>query len=157
MVAYHYPPIHESSGVQRTLAFSHYLRDHGWDSIILTVKPRTYQAVDDSFRNEVEEGITVKRTFALDAGRDLAIRGRYPGILAVPDRWVSWWGTAVPAAMRLIREFRPQAIWSTYPIATAHLIALTVQRISNLPWIADFRDLMTEHGFPSDPRTFSKR
>src|SRR5699024_8647053 len=35
---------------------------------------------------------------------------------------------------------RIQAIWSTYPIMTAHCIAHTLSAITHLPWIADFRD-----------------
>ncbi|MEM9058130.1 MAG: glycosyltransferase, partial [Pseudomonadota bacterium] len=50
------------------------------------------------------------------------------------------------------RKHRPDAIWSTYPIATAHLIGLTLARLSGLPWIADFRDSMTEEHYPADPR-----
>ncbi|MGH6802695.1 MAG: glycosyltransferase, partial [Methyloceanibacter sp.] len=72
--------------------------------------------------------------------------------LARPDRWVSWkWG-GVLAGLRLIRKHRPAAIWSTYPIATAHLLAAELHRRSGLPWIADFRDPMAQDGYPADPR-----
>jgi glycosyltransferase involved in cell wall biosynthesis len=55
--------------------------------------------------------------------------------------------------LRLIRQHRPDAIWSTYPIATAHAIGATLARRSGLPWIADFRDPMAQDGYPADPRT----
>src|SRR5258708_18079159 len=29
---------------------------------------------------------------------------------------------------------RPHAIWSTYPVATAHKIGYTLHRLSDLPW-----------------------
>jgi hypothetical protein len=51
----------------------------------------------------------------------------------------------------LIRQYRPDAIWSTYPIATAHLIALTLQKLSGLPWIADQRDPMLDDSDPLAP------
>ena len=35
MVAFHYPPIRGSSGVQRTLKFSRYLPSLGWQPIVL--------------------------------------------------------------------------------------------------------------------------
>jgi glycosyltransferase involved in cell wall biosynthesis len=54
----------------------------------------------------------------------------------------------------MIRRYSPAAIMSTYPIASAHLIALTLQRLSGLPWIADCRDSMTEPGYPVDPVTW---
>ncbi|MCL6485693.1 MAG: glycosyltransferase, partial [Janthinobacterium lividum] len=94
---------------------------------------------------------TVRRTLALDAARHLAIAGRYPRCLALPDRWSSWWLSAVPAGLRMIRHYRPDAIWSTYPIATAHLIAMTLQKLSGLPWIADQRDPMLDDSDPLAP------
>jgi glycosyltransferase involved in cell wall biosynthesis len=54
----------------------------------------------------------------------------------------------------MIRKYRPDAIWSTYPIATAHKIACTLQRLSGLPWVADFRDPMAQDGYPEDPSTW---
>jgi len=65
---------------------------------------------------------------------------------------VSWWLGAVPTGLAMIRKFRPAAIWSTYPVATAHLIGHTLHRVSGLPWIADFRDPMAQEGYPEDPR-----
>jgi hypothetical protein len=54
----------------------------------------------------------------------------------------------------MIRKHRPQAIWSTYPIATAHMIGHSLHRLSGLPWIADFRDPMAQEGYPADPKTW---
>lgn len=151
MIAFHYPPVHGSSGVQRTLTFSRYLPQYGWQPIILTAHPRAYQAVNDGQLRDIPESVVVKRAFALDTARHLAFRGAYPGFLAVPDRWISWWLGAVPAGMALIRRYRPHVIWSTFPTASAHLIGLTLQRLSGLPWIADFRDSMTDEEYPADP------
>jgi glycosyltransferase involved in cell wall biosynthesis len=74
--------------------------------------------------------------------------------MAQPDRWVSWWPAAVVQALRIIRRHRPAAIVSTSPIATAHLIGLTVSRLTGLPWIADCRDSITEPGYPRDALTW---
>lgn len=151
MIAYHYPPVHGSSGVQRALKFSRYLPDHGWQPIVLTVHPRAYLKTTTGQLDEIPPTAIVKCAFALDTARHLAVRGRYPGILALPDRWASWWLGAVPAGLNLIRQYSPDVIWSTYPIATAHWIALTLHRLSGIPWVADFRDSMTEDSYPSDP------
>jgi hypothetical protein len=97
----------------------------------------------------------VARPFALDAARHLSFRGRYWSRLAVPDRWSTWRFAAVPAGMKLIREHRVQALWSTFPLATAHMIGARLARRSRLPWIADFRDPMVEH-FPETGETFPK-
>lgn len=151
MIGFHYPPVRGSSGVQRTLKFSRYLIDNGWEPIILTAEPRAYPDIGSDLLGEIPPGITVVRAFALDSARHLSLRGSYPSFLALPDRWSSWWLGAVPAGLGLIRRMKPAAIWSTYPIATAHLIALTLKRLARLPWIADFRDSMTEDEYPRDP------
>jgi hypothetical protein len=71
--------------------------------------------------------------------------------LVVPDQWASWWLGAVSVGLRLYLRYQPEVIWSTYPIATAHLIGLTLHRLTGVPWIADFRDLMTEETYPPEP------
>ena len=151
LVAFQYPPMTGTSGIQRALRFSQYLTDFGWEPMVLTAHPRAYENTSDDQCDDIPPGIVVKRTFALDAARHLSVGGRYPGVLARPDRWISWWPSAVACGLQLIRRLRPCAIWSTFPIPTAHRIGLSLQRRSGLPWFADFRDVMTEKGYPADP------
>ncbi len=148
MVAFHYPPVQVSSGVQRSLAFSRYLQEHGWDPVVLTAHPRAYPAISDNQMKDIPESVPVKRAFALDTSKHISIGSKYPGILALPDRWIGWWFGGIWSGLQLIRKYRPKVIWSTYPIATAHLIGLTLQRLTGLPWVADFRDSMTELDYP---------
>jgi glycosyltransferase involved in cell wall biosynthesis len=154
VVAYHFPPIAGSSGVQRTLRFVQHLPRYGWEAVVLTCSTRAYEDVKPDLARDIPEGTVVERAFALDTARQLAVAGRYPGWLARPDRWVSWWPGAALAGRRLIRAHRPSAIFSTYPIATAHLIGHSLARASGLPWIADFRDPMAQEGYPPDPKTW---
>jgi len=151
MVAFHYPPCAGSSGLQRALKFSYYLRDAGWQPIVLSASPRAYPTISDHQLDEIPQDIVVERSFCLDAARHLAVAGRYPKFLALPDRWSTWQFSAIRTGLQLIKRYRPQVIWSTYPIATAHLIAHQLHIKSGLPWVADFRDSMTEPGYPADP------
>jgi len=154
MIAFHFPPLAGSSGIQRTLRFVQHLPELGWEPMVLTAHPRAYASRSDDLMDEVPPGTIVRRAFALDTSKHLALFRRYPGFLARPDRWLSWkWG-AVPTGLRLIREYRPAAIWSTYPIATAHLIGAELARRTGVPWIADFRDPMAQDGYPADPQTW---
>jgi glycosyltransferase involved in cell wall biosynthesis len=148
MIAYHYPPVGIGSGVHRSFKFSEYLPLYGWKPVVLTVHPRVYQRLDEKQLWEIPSDIHVERAFALDAAKHLAFRGSYLGITALPDRWVSWWVGGVMSGLKLIRRYRPNVIWSTYPIATAHLIGLTLARLTGIPWVADFRDSMTEENYP---------
>ena len=155
MIAYHFPPLRGSSGIQRTLRFAKYLPEFGWQPIVLTIDPRAYEFVGDDQLQDVHPDVGVYRAPGLDTARQLSIRGRYPAFLARPDRWKSWWLGGVPMGLALVRKLRPDALWSTYPIATAHAIGNTLQRITRIPWIADFRDPMAQDGYPPDPRTWA--
>lgn len=149
LIAFHFPPQAGSSGIQRTLSFSKHLGRYGWDPLVLSANARAYDVTNPSQLASLPEGLVVRRAFALDAKRHMGLMGRYPGFLALPDRWVTWWLAAVPAGLSLIRRHKPQLIWSTYPIATSHMIGLALHKITGLPWVADFRDPMLQVAYPS--------
>lgn len=152
MVAFHFPPQTGSSGVQRTLSFSKRLQAQSWHPLVLSANPRAYATHNPAQLASLPADLVVCRAFALDTKRHLGLGGRYSELMALPDRWISWWGHGVLAGLRLIRRHKPSVIWSTFPIATAHLIALTLHRITGLPWIADFRDPMLQPAHPDSPR-----
>jgi len=145
LIAFHFPPFKGSSGLERTLAFCRHLRASGWQPTVLSASPRAYPAVSNERIGDIPADVGVERAFALDTSRHLAIRGAYPSWAALPDRWISWVVGALPAVLRRVRRERPSAIWSTYPIATAHIIGWGLHRLTKLPWIADFRDPMVEY------------
>jgi glycosyltransferase involved in cell wall biosynthesis len=154
MVAYHFPPLRGSSGIQRTLKFAQYLPQQGWQPLVLSAHPRAYANQGPDQMGDIPAGTVVKRAWALDSARHLAWRGRYVGWTALPDRFATWCLGAVPAGLALVRRYRPQVIWTTFPIASATLIGLLLHKLTGLPWIADFRDPMTDVGYPENPRVW---
>ena len=150
MVAYHFPPLAGSSGIQRTLRFVQHLPALGWQPLVLTASPNAYERTSDDLLAEIPAGTVVRRAFALDTARHLQIGGRYAGWMARPDRWTSWQFDGVRQGLKLIEEFKPDVIWSTYPIATAHVIAAKLHRKTGIPWVADFRDPMAQDDYPAD-------
>lgn len=154
MVAFHYPPYKGGSGVHRTSKLANFLPDHGWLPTVLTATHRAYPNAGNAQLDQGENRVRVIRAFALDTARHISFRNSYPRFLALPDRWASWWPNAVFAGLHLIRKEHPAVIWSTYPIATAHLIGLTLHRLTGTPWVADFRDPMTDFSYPPEPSVF---
>ena len=155
MVAFHFPPAAASSGIQRTLRFVQHLPSLGWQPVVLTAHPRAHDRTNAALLADLPPDVRVVRAFALDTARHLAIGGRYPSFLARPDRWQSWRFGAMVSGMRLLRRERFDAIWSTYPIATAHRVAASLHERSGVPWVADFRDPMAQEGYPADPKTWA--
>ncbi len=151
MIAFHFPPQAGSSGIQRTLNFAKYLPKNNWTPIVLSAHPRAYESCSNDLLASIPSEVKVVRAFALDAAKHLGIKRKYPGIVALPDRWSAWWIGGVLSGLRQIRHEKPSVIWSTYPISTAHLIGLTLSRLSGLPWVADFRDPMINGDYPSNP------
>lgn len=154
MIAYHFPPLSGSSGIQRTLRFVQHLPKFGWEPIVLSADPRAYEQTSNDLISEIPEDTVVRRAFALDTARHLSLKGRYIAAMARPDRWISWKYAGIREGMRLIKHFKPDIIWSTYPIATAHVIGAELHKQSGIPWVADFRDPMAQENYPPDPVTW---
>lgn len=151
LIGFQFPPLVGTSGVQRMLRFAEHLPAYGWTPYVLTARERALPNTDAATLREIPDDVAVTRSFALDAARHLAIGGRYPRRLAIPDRWASWIPFAVRDACRLIDREAIDAVWTTYPIASAHRIGNWVHRLRGRPWIADFRDPMAQDDYPTDP------
>lgn len=152
LIAFHYPPIQGSSGVHRALAFSKFLHEFGWDVTVLTVTPGAHERIHADNYGMIPEHVEVIRARAWDAAKHFAIRGRYPSALARPDRWASWIAFATWTGGRLLQTRHFDAIFSTFPIASAHVVGRNLHKRSGLPWLADFRDPMATLTYPHDER-----
>lgn len=61
-------------------------------------------------------------------------------VLSIPDQYWGWYFPAMRAGGYLLRNREFDAILSTSPPSTAHLIGLSLKKKYQIPWIADFRD-----------------
>lgn len=148
-VAFHFPPEASSSGVLRTLKFVRYLEQYGWRVTVIAPNVDSYDLTDPELETQVPASCRVVRTRYLNTKRHLALYGRYPALLAVPDTWIGWVPWAVSAARRIHATDPVDLIYSTSPHASAHLIARSVARVSQRPWVTDFRDPWVED--PPEP------
>lgn len=148
VVAFHYPPDNTSTGVLRTAKFTEYLLRYGWRSHVITVPEELYTSRNPAGVENTPSAISVERTWACDVKAAFGIRGVYPGWVAMPDRYWPWLFTACASGAKAIRRGGIDAIYSTSPVPTAHLIGLRLKKRFGLPWIADFRDPWVEDSMP---------
>ena len=139
MIALEFAPC-RSAGVQRTLRFSEYLREFSWQPHIITATENIYDRRDDTLEVLPDVAKYVVKAKCNDASKKYAIKGRYFQWMTLPDRYWPWYFDAVKQASNVIEKEKPDVIWSTYPVLTAHWIARKLQKKYNIPWVADFRD-----------------
>lgn len=139
LIAFHFPPAN-ASGTLRSLKFARYLPDFGWNASVLTVVPTCYDSLDADLVGQIPRQVRVHRTLCTDSQRAFSVYGRYPAFTRVPDRYVSWLPFGVARGLRVVQTERVDALLSTSPVPTAHLIAYVLKRLTGLPWVADFRD-----------------
>jgi glycosyltransferase involved in cell wall biosynthesis len=60
--------------------------------------------------------------------------------LLVPDEFVSWGLTAIPAARRIVRDEKIDVLVTTSPPASVNLIGAAVKQVTGVYWVADLRD-----------------
>jgi len=75
----------------------------------------------------------------------------------IPDGQVGWFPYALRAGRKVLGEEKVEAIWSTSFPVTAHMVAYRLKLATGKPWIADFRDLWTEHHGLNYTNTLRKR
>ena len=170
ILTYYWPPA-GGPGVQRVLKFAKYLPQFGWRPIILSVANGEYPAMDASLLNDVADDLEVCKTaslepfalyrlftgqkkedkistFVLTEDSQGSLQKRLAsfvrGNLFIPDARIGWKLFALRAAMRLMKREQIDAIFSTAPPMSTHLIAKSLARKTGLPWIADFRDPWTD-------------
>ncbi len=177
IITYYWPPS-GGSGVQRWLKMSKYLPEYGWQPVIYTTENAEYPIIDHSLEKDVAPNIevirrpitepysaykkflginkdeTVKMGFIQEkeknkswkSGLSLWVRGNF----FIPDARCGWVKPSVRFLKEYLNEHPVDAIISTGPPHSMHLIALKLKEALGLPWIADFRDPWTEIDYYND-------
>ena len=65
----------------------------------------------------------------------------------IPDKTIGWYPTAVKEGRTLFKQWSPDIIFATVPSFTALLVAHKLAKIIDVPWVADYRDLWSDHGY----------
>ncbi|MDD3044938.1 MAG: glycosyltransferase [Candidatus Delongbacteria bacterium] len=136
IISYYFPP-NAGAHVQRVTKFIKYLSCFGYEPVILTNKNKT-ERKDLNFLNDV---INSRVYYAADFGKFI------PGTLKKlfskffqPDKIINWRLTAVPQALKIIKEENIDLIFVSVPPHSMSSIASEISVKSKIPLVIDFRD-----------------
>lgn len=155
--------------MQRWLKFTKYLPENGWLPIVVTVRDGSYPYLDESLEKEVDPRTEVHKTETFEPfelynllrgkkGKQLPtamldnaaeksffqkaaefVRANF----FIPDARKGWVKYAVREGASIIQSKKIDAIVTTGPPHSTHLIGMVLQKQFGIKWIADFRDPWT--------------
>lgn len=174
IITYYWPPT-GGAGVQRWLKFAKYLPDFGWQPVVYTPENPERPQTDTSLLMDVPpqaEVVTQPIWEPYEAYRSLL--GKKENITAgflseegpktwkdglatwvrgnffIPDARAFWVRPSVRFLLKYLKLHPVDAIVTTGPPHSMHLIGLKLKEETGLPWMADFRDPWTNIDYYHD-------
>jgi glycosyltransferase involved in cell wall biosynthesis len=157
LVTMYFPPA-GGGGVQRALKFATHLPELGIETHVLAPDDPKWIHRDDELQAPTLAWVHRARYLGpkgrkpaeeLHGTRGLERMSRQARLagrrLLVPDENVSWNLTAIPAAVRIAKREGVDAVITTSPPSSVHLVGAAVKRAAGIPWIADLRDSIVAH------------
>jgi glycosyltransferase involved in cell wall biosynthesis len=157
LVTLYFPPA-GGGGVQRPLKFASHLPALGIETHVLAPDdpkwihedaelPLPTQAWVHRARYVGPRGRRLGDELHGRSGVDLLVRrassvGRR---VLLPDENVTWNATAIPKAISIARREQVDAVLTTSPPVSVHLIGAAVQAATGAKWVADLRDSLVAH------------
>ncbi len=176
IITYYWPPS-GGAGVQRWLKFVKYLRQFNWDPIVYIPENPEYPEVDHSLEGDIPDNLRIlsqpiwepydvykrfigrkkdekinaaflseKKQNPILENISVWIRGNF----FIPDARKYWIKPSINYLNKYLTDHPVDAIISTGPPHSMHLIAMQVSKMHKIPWLADFRDPWTNIDFYKD-------
>ncbi len=152
LVTMYFPPA-GGGGVQRSLKLAQYLPPLGIETHVLAPDDPKWVHRDPELRVPTQAWIHRARYIGPRARKPAEELRAADGLeralvqaqvtarrLLVPDASVTWNLTAIPAAIRIARREGIDAVITTSPPGSVHLVGAAVQAATDARWIADLRD-----------------
>ena len=166
IITYYWPPA-GGSGVQRWLKFSKYLRDFEIEPVIYTIDNPSYPILDKSLESEIPKDLEILKQAIFEPNSMLSFFGRnnkkesagflnpnptfFGSIIQyiranyfIPDARKFWIQPSVNFLSNYLENNHIDAIITTGPPHSMHLIGLELKKKLGIKWISDFRDPWTE-------------
>ena len=152
VIAYYFPPM-GGSGVQRPLKFVKYLREFGWNPIVLCPEPGAYHTFDTSLQNELNAmDIEIHRVkgntplHCMDNKKIILPRWlenqfrKVSTFFWFPDNKKGWIKPGYEKALEVIRGKKIESIFASAPPYSNLILAKKIKEEYKIPLVLDFRD-----------------
>jgi len=176
VITYSWPPA-GGIGVLRCLKFVKYLRDFGWEPIVLTAENPSYQFIDHDNVKEIPDGIEIHKVpifepinaFKKITGRKKetplqnitnnsekkrSIIDKFGmwvrGNFFIPDARSAWIKPCLRYIDHYLENNHIDAILTDGPPHTNTVIGMRISQKHNIPWLADFQDPWTQVDYYSE-------
>lgn len=155
IIAYNFPPV-GGAGVQRPVKFVKYLREFGWEPVVLTVANPSVPVIDESLLGDIPDDVAIykaktlepsyaqKQTFASDSKSITSlVKQRIKSIVInymLPDLQILWWPCLIVKLIQVIRCEKPDCLFVTAPPFSSFLPVVLLGSLFRIPVVVDFRD-----------------
>jgi glycosyltransferase involved in cell wall biosynthesis len=157
LVTLYFPPA-GGGGVQRSLKLATHLPALGIQTHVLAPDDPKWVHTDDELELPTQAWVHRARYLGpkgrrpaeeLHGREGLDLLGAHARLafrrVLVPDENVSWNLTAIPAALRIVREHGIDVVLTSSPPGSVHLLGAAVKRATGVRWVADLRDSIAAH------------
>lgn len=181
-----FPPLAES-GVQRSLKFVKYLKEFGYDSIVVTVDDMSHISKDETLLEEIPETtriVRIKNTFSsvhfLSEDEQQEIIDLYYGItqseewiqkyihlvrnqyedmrnILIPEDFVYWANQVIKQIGKVVDMNEIDVIFTTGFPYSDYFIGYYFKKKYGIPWVIDDRDSWTANKYMADIQCFKNR
>lgn len=155
IVSYNFPPV-GGAGVQRPVKFVKYLREYGWEPVVLTVANPSVPVIDKTLEKNIPHGVRIYRaktyepSYEKKQGFKNSKNNLVGGIKQVlkkiiyqfllPDIQVLWWPGLMITLIEAIKRERPQCLFVTAPPFSSFIPVSLIGHLFSIPIVLDYRD-----------------
>jgi len=155
-------------GGLRLQGLAKYVPQFGWSPIVLTPilpdnpnpKFKVIQTPYEDIVAKWKQRFKLNPKQSLNAQFNIKIQKKHSSVIdwfaflpneliTYPDAQIGWYNYGIDVGNKIIQNEQIDAIISSSPPITTHLIAKTLSEKYQIPWIADFRDLWTQNHYHS--------
>jgi glycosyltransferase involved in cell wall biosynthesis len=155
IISYNFPPV-GGAGVQRPVKFVKYLRDFGWEPIVLSVANPSVPIIDESLLKDIPSKVKVYRAKTLEPSYSVKSRVSRPAThclyksisllknavsqFLLPDAQILWWPGLIFKLIYIIFHEKPDVLFVSAPPFSSFMPVVAIALLFRVPVVLDYRD-----------------